>query len=212
MPPSVSGPTGLNGQVAGQGTSRRPWLMLSSPRGAIYRSKRGRGIYPKIVAWRQARLRQSWTLDALVAEIDTVGVADWARKFGSLQVSPHRPASSPFGRTKAATVRQAAAALHEWGINHASQISGSNAADTKLTLRSVPGIGYATANYFLMLLGAPGVKPDRMIHRSLIEAAGHAFTNAQAERVTVAAAENLGVQPHELDHAIWSFESGRSQR
>ena len=81
----------------------------------------------------------------------------------------------------------------------------------KVALRSVPGIGYATTNYFLMLLGAPGVKPDRMIHRFLRQATGHAFSNAQADSVVCAAAERLGVQPNRLDHAIWSFESYRAQ-
>ena len=47
-------------------------------------------------------------------------------------------------------------------------------------LRSVPGIGYATSNYFLMLLGAPGVKPDRMVHRFLRGALGRGLTNARS--------------------------------
>jgi hypothetical protein len=77
-------------------------------------------------------------------------------------------------------------------------------------LASVPGIGRGTASYFLMLLGAPGVKPDRMVHRFLRDAAGHAFSNAQAESVVVAAAERLSVQPHVLDHAIWRYESSKT--
>jgi len=40
-----------------------------------------------------------------------------------------------------------------------------------------------------MLLGAPGVKPDRMIQRFLRHATGHRFSNAAAEEAvgTVAA-------------------------
>jgi ribosomal protein S13 len=139
-------------------------------------------------------------------------VSNWACKFGNLQVSPRRLASAPSGSLKAAAVRQAACVLREHGINEASQIDINNVKDAKLALRSVPGIGYATSNYFLMLLGAPGVKPDRMIHRFLKEATGHAFTDTEAERTTWAAAEQLCVQSHELDHAIWRFESMRAQQ
>jgi hypothetical protein len=108
--------------------------------------------------------------------------------------------------------RQAAWALRQEGINVASHITAGNAAMVKLALRSVPGIGYATASYFLMLLGAPGVKPDRMIHRFLEDATGHPFTNAHAEQVLRRVAELLGVQPHEVDHAIWSFQRSRARR
>src|ERR1022692_418716 len=126
---------------------------------AVYRSARGRGIYANVVEWRHARDRQSYSLNALVEEIDAAGVLNWAAKFGNLQKSPRRPASAPFGSSKAAAVRQAACVLLEHGINKASQIDVSNAKSATLALRSVPGIGYATSNYFLMLLGAPGVKP-----------------------------------------------------
>ncbi|HEV8221812.1 MAG TPA: hypothetical protein VGQ05_16190 [Streptosporangiaceae bacterium] len=49
-----------------------------------------------------------------------------------------------------------------------------------------------------------------MVHRFLRDAAGHAFSNAQAESVVVAAAERLSVQPHVLDHAIWRYESSKA--
>ena len=77
-------------------------------------------------------------------------------------------------------------------------------------LAAVPGIGRGTANYFLMLLGAPGARPDRMVHRFLRDAAGHAFSDAQAESAVIAAAERLSVQPHVLAHAIWRYESSKA--
>lgn len=139
-----------------------------------------------------------------------MGPLKWAQRFGNEQVSPGRPASAPGGASKAATVRQAAHALKGKGILVDTQINVDNADVVKGELLKVPGIGYATANYFLMLLGAPGVKPDRMIHRFLKDAAGQRFTNAKAEQVITAAAERLRVQPHELEHAIWRFESDRA--
>ena len=81
----------------------------------------------------------------------------------------------------------------------------------KYVLRSVSGIGCAIANYFLMLLGVPGIKPDRMIHRFLKEATGHTFTNAYAEQVLRAVAAYFDVQENELDHAIWRYERERAR-
>jgi hypothetical protein len=178
---------------------------------AVYHSKWGRGIYPKVVSWANGRDRTSFSLKELLTEIDAVGVSAWALLLGNEQLSPRRPASAPEGSSKAATVRQAAALLTENGISAAAQITATNAVTVKQTLRAVPGIGYATVNYFLMLLGAPGVKPDRMIHRFLKDATGHGFTNAEAERTISIAAQTLGVQPQELDHVIWRFESVLAQ-
>jgi hypothetical protein len=61
-----------------------------------------------------------------------------------------------------------------------------------------------------MLLGVPGIKPGRMIHCFLKDATSHAFTNAYAEQVLPAVATQLGDQEHELDHAIWRYESERA--
>jgi hypothetical protein len=112
----------------------------------------------------------------------------------------------------AATVLEAATALVAVGVSKDTQICDSNVAEVKQTLRSVPGVGYATTNYFLMLLGRPGVKPDRMVHRFLEEACGHRFADARAEEVVTDTAVELGVQVHELDHAIWKFESDRARQ
>jgi hypothetical protein len=177
---------------------------------AVYKSKRGKGVHAKITQWRQARDRQIFTLDALTAEMDDAGVVLWARRFGSLQRSPGRPESAPGGAYKAAAVREAASVLVDHGLKDASQICVGNADTVKVALRSVPGIGYATSNYFLMLLGAPGVKPDRMIHRFLRAAQGRDVTNAAAERLIRAGAGRLEVQPYELEHAIWKYESDQS--
>jgi len=173
---------------------------------AVYKTKDGRGIYARVVAWQATRGRQAYSLPALLAEIGS-DVDGWAKRFGNRQHSPRRPASAPFGPMKAATVREAAEALARHDVTTARQISASTADDVWKVLLSVPGLGYATANYFLMLLGAPGVKPDRMVKRFLADAYGHKYGDAEAERVIRAAAEQLGAQPHELDHAIWSFES-----
>jgi hypothetical protein len=181
---------------------------------AIYRSKWGRGISRKMADWqvRRNEQRSAFSLDALIDEIDAVGVDAWARTFGNSQPSPNRRENAPGGPSKTATVREAADKLRKAGINIADDINADSAATTKTKLRSVSGIGYATANYFLMLLGVPGIKPDRMIHRFLKEATGHSFTDAYAEQVLRAVAAQFSVQAHELDHAIWRYESERASQ
>jgi hypothetical protein len=42
---------------------------------AVYKSKRGRGIHANIVSWQEKRDREIYSLEALVAEIDAVGVS-----------------------------------------------------------------------------------------------------------------------------------------
>ena len=177
---------------------------------AVYRSKNGKGIYANVAAWRAGRDRTDWSLDELIAEIDGMGVDAWAGHFGNRQHSPTRPPSAPGGPSKAATVREAAGALREQGINTATDIGLGNTETAQRVLAAVPGIGRGTANYFLMLLGAPGARPDRMVHRFLRDAAGHAFSDAQAESAVIAAAERLSVQPHVLAHAIWRYESSKA--
>jgi hypothetical protein len=178
---------------------------------AVYYSKYGRGILANVMAWQSARRRKSFNLKSLSKEIDAVGVTRWAAAFGNSQNSPRRLASAPNGRSKAAAVREAASALMAVGISRAEDVDKDSADTAKHALMGVGGIGFATANYFLMLLGAPGVKPDRMIHRFLRDATGHPFSNPNAVGVTTEVAIRLKAQPHDLDHAIWSYESKRTR-
>jgi predicted nuclease of restriction endonuclease-like RecB superfamily len=43
------------------------------------------------------------------------------------------------------------------------------------------------------------------------QAAGRKFTDTEAEHVIEDAARQLGVQSHELDHAIWRYESEQAR-
>jgi hypothetical protein len=179
---------------------------------AVYKSKHGRGVHSLVLTWQQKRTRTPYTLSALSAEIDAVGPEAWAQAFGSMQRSPSRHPDSPGGPTKAAAVREAAAALAQANIESAKDINTENAEKVKTVLRGVDGIGYATSNYFLMLLGAPGVKPDRMIHRFLRDATGRQLTDKYADQILTAAAEELQTEPHRLEHAVWWYESDKAQR
>lgn len=175
---------------------------------AVYLTSRGRGIQPLVVAWRGERRRAGRpNLEALRDEIEQVGPEAWAASFGNSQHSPGRPNGAKGGPTKAAAVLEAAIALSSIGVSTAVDITESNVADVRAALRRVPGIGFATTNYFLMLLGRPAIKPDRMVHRFLARAVGRRLTDREAEMALTAIAADLGVDVHLLDYEIWKRES-----
>lgn len=177
---------------------------------AQYKSKHGRGIHPLIVAWRTATDGSTVSLQSLHEDLLRHGPDAWAKAFGNEQHSPSRPADAPGGPTKAAAVLQASSLLcaADPPIDSANDIHHRSVGDVKRLLRSVPGIGYATTNYFLMLLGLPGVKPDRMIHRFLQTATHRNWSDLHAEQLVTQAASLLdGVEAHQLEHSIWSYQS-----
>ena len=179
---------------------------------AVYSTKYGKGIWALVSAWRVARLRTSYDLTALAGEISSEGPSAWAVRFGNSQHSPSRPSAAPGGPTKAAAVLEAAEALNGIGVSSAEDITDATVINVKREMMLIPGVGFATTNYFLMLLGRPGVKPDTMVHRFLATACGHSFSNRDAEEVVTIVAGKLGVPTHLLDHAIWTYESRRAQR
>jgi hypothetical protein len=182
---------------------------------ATYSTKHGRGVLPLVQAWRTRAVVSRSSLVALIKEIEAEGPHPWAVRFGNEQHSPRRSAYAPGGPWKSAAVLEAAINLRELSIDSAAGITDENSAAVKAALRSVQGIGFATTNYFLILLGRPGVKPDRMVHRFLWDATCQNWTNAQANDLVVAAAAQIGtggVPPHEIDHAIWSFESRKAAK
>ncbi len=184
---------------------------------ATYSTKHGRGVLPLVQAWQASQGADSSTssLVALIKEIRAEEPHPWAVRFGNEQHSPRRSADATGGPWKSAAVLEAAINLRKLSIDSAADITDENAAAVKAALRSVQGIGFATTNYFLMLLGRPGVKPDRMVHRFLMDATCHKWSDTQANDLIVAAAAQIGtggVPPHELDHAIWSFESRKAAK
>jgi hypothetical protein len=120
---------------------------------------------------------------------------------------------------KAHAALEAAKVLQRHGIENA------NDAVAKLSLRearessdvtrewlAIEGQGSAlTWNYFLMLVGIPGVKADRMVVGYVSSALGGARQVAQKEasRLVESVADAIGVNYTRLDHTIWRYQSGR---
>lgn len=68
-----------------------------------------------------------------------------------------------------------------------------------------------TWNYFLMLLGIPGVKADRMVTRFVTETLDRPkdVSAKEASRLVEAVADDLNLNYIQLDHTIWRFKSDR---
>lgn len=184
---------------------------------ATYKTKRGRGIHSQVVEWQASAGDSRTSLAALRSEIESGTPSEWARRFGNEQHSPSRPSEAPGGPTKAAAVLEAAQLLGSVDppVDRAADVADANADQVRRLLLGVPGIGYATANYFLMLLGRPGVKPDRMVHRFIDDAMAAAdqpgrLSDAAAEALVNAAADQIGSEGYQLEHAIWKWESDRA--
>jgi hypothetical protein len=70
------------------------------------------------------------------------------------------------------------------------------------------GLGPVTWDYFLMLLGTPGVKADTWIVRFAADALGRHVSSTEAAQLLTAVASHLNESPTALDHAIWNYMRG----
>jgi len=150
----------------------------------------------------------------VVAQLDEATVT---KVMGLNRVAPGRTGST----TKAEAARLAASRLGALGIDSAADLRSFVAEEedgAERILRcytSVYGLGKVTGEYFLMLLGVPGVKADRMVNRFVERAIGRPVEPSEARALVVRVHDSLaesalsGVSLIELDHAIWLHERSR---
>jgi hypothetical protein len=175
---------------------------------ASYTTKHGKGIKPLVVAWRSTSAAPVDSLKGLIDEIDgSGGPTQWMHRMNK-QHAPSRRKDAPGGTTKAAAVHEAASNLLLAGVESATDL-GPRHTEAKQALVKVSGVGYATVSYFFMLLGWPGVKPDRMIHTFIENATGRKMSNGDAEKLIRDTAKELKTGPVSLEHAIWSWQRNR---
>lgn len=132
---------------------------------------------------------------------DLAVLASWASS-ELVEVIGHQ--TVPGGNLKARAIIGAASRLGDVGVQHAVDIDPAVEAQRRAYL-GVRGLGPVTWEYFLMLLGRPGVKADTWITRFVDEAAGKQCSPAEARSLVMAAARELEVNPTILDHAIWEY-------
>ncbi|OBA98273.1 hypothetical protein A5666_22790 [Mycolicibacterium fortuitum] len=148
----------------------------------------------------------------LLATFDELDGPDgWSQKIGN-----GNRTSSRGGVLKAEAIRDAARVLAAEGIETTVALLGTAEDEERLErLRKAwcavkgqrSGI---TWHYLQMLAGIPGVKPDRMICRFVADALKlPSVTTGFALEILTAAAEEMGMSPTDLDHAVWQWQRGR---
>lgn len=131
------------------------------------------------------------------------------------------------GRTRTARRHKAACVLDAARALAALEPSVVTAEDARATqteritraYTSVHGLGWVTAEYFVMLLGAEGVKADRMVRRfvdaALIDAGQPPLRDPRDVHDLVVAAhavDGRGVGLTAYEHAIWRTKGTLAQR
>lgn len=111
------------------------------------------------------------------------------------------------GHLKAKGAAEVAKTLACVGVRHAADVTGED--EQRRAWSSVPGLGWVSWSYFLMLLGNPGVKADVMVTRFVTATLGRPVSPAEAHAIVTAAAPSLTNDLTALDQAIWSWQ--RSQ-
>lgn len=165
---------------------------------AQYETKNGKGVLPRVKAYRTHRGGRADDLNEL-AGMDEAEL---------LAIVGHQRTGR---RTKASAAIEAAANLAKNDVRHAADFQADNPKHRKAYLR-VPGLGAVTYSYLCMLLGHPDVKADTWVNRFVHRVTGDAALAPQQirELVTVAASTLAGdISPTVLDHAIWRSESQR---
>ncbi|AIT61658.1 hypothetical protein [Corynebacterium doosanense] len=128
-----------------------------------------------------------------------------------------RTSSAPGAPHKAEAVRQAAALLADHGLETAEDIrvrfksrESRVSADFVKAWKKIPGQRSGLSwNYFLMLVGLPGVKADRMIVRFVTDAVGRPVSPLEASALVEEVSQELDLNPTHVDHALWRFQSHR---
>lgn len=171
------------------------------------------GVHRVLDHWRS--LRSGSPLDDLAALIRCI---DEAGPTSLAEVNGQRvPGTDPERLSKWAAVRSVAADLVEAGYGSARRIVEAARSDRakhlKSTFTKTKGVGGVTFDYFVVLLGVPGVKADTMIRAFVDEAlredvprgAGDEtrVTASQASQLLSEVARRLELNESALDHAVW---------
>ena len=165
---------------------------------ARYETKNGKGVLPKVKAYRTYRGGSADNLHQL-AGMDEAEL---------LAIVGHQRTGR---RTKAGAAIEAASNLVEIGVQHAADFQAVDLEQRQAYIR-VTGLGPVTYSYLCILLGHPDVKADTWVNRFVHRVTGDAALTPQQirELVTVAASTLTGdISPTLLDHAIWRSEAQR---
>ena len=162
------------------------------------------GVGRRVMAYRE--LRASSQAGEVICD-DLAVLADFDRDSLGDVVGRQKVSGVP----KVDVIQNGARALADAGARHTADLK-ANPEDYKSAYTSVRGLGPVTWSYFGMLLGIQDVKADTMICRYLSRQLGRTVNSDEARGLLLRAAEDLGLEPSALDHAIWRFERGVKPR
>lgn len=164
----------------------------------------GKGVLGRVESFRRTHEDRRDDLKALV-------------ELGESEITGIMGATQTGGRAKSVAVIEAAQALSNIGLNQAAHVTDSNVDDAKRAYTDVHGLGWITFEYFLMLLGKPGIKADTMVRRFVNDALGA----ENLDKVDARTAHGLLTEIFKkynkdywkglstLDHAIWRYQRRR---
>ena len=115
----------------------------------------------------------------------------------------------PGGLVKGQAIHRAAQRLVEAGFTNAADLRDAtrDPKKAKSAYVGVTGLGVVTFDYFLMLLGRPGIKADTHIVAFVSHALGDRRTSsAEARSLLVEVSSDMGTDATQLDHAIWHHQ------
>lgn len=188
---------------------------------AQYRTRNGRGIHDRLTrlngVWESTPESPLCSLHAL-AEHDE---SDIRQIMGNGKVAP----SSAYCRYKSIAVVDAAAAFSTHGIDTADDLrqliarGEAGFEQAKRIYTGIPGLGAVTYEYWLMLLGIPGIKADRRVINfvtAALDVVPAKKVDARFARRVVEEAYTLWRTEHaqargdvsliDFDHAIWLYD------
>lgn len=179
---------------------------------AVYGTSSSKGPRAVVRRWKDHVKRPLDNLEELVKEVDCLG-----GEGGFRGVLDHHGVAVPNAAdrpTKALAVYTSAKELVNFGVITASDAIRERHNQPKKLLRAIQkgrGVGPQAANYFLMLLGEPGVKADVMVLRFVNTALGTTVSAQQAADLVTSAAGQLKADVIRLDHTIWKYGSDRAR-
>ncbi|NDK32441.1 hypothetical protein [Nesterenkonia haasae] len=171
----------------------------------------GAGVYNRVLAFRQEFSKRDSELLNDLSRLVTVEESEIRSIMGNNVVSDGK--STP----KSVAVRHAAARLLKISVGRASDLHDAKPEDVKKAYTGVPGLGWITHEYFLMLLGQPGIKADVMItrfvnHALSTQGLGPVHAHEASWIIKTIHAETdaaRGVGLGHFDHILWRWQRSR---